>query len=143
MTWCQKNTARQPSTPLGYWGDTWVTANTVASRKAKGRKAAQAARDAILKAAGTRLLPADVHVTSSSVCGEDLTLSPRAFDYLPVSVEVKCQERLNFWEAIKQNEENCACPSIQPIVVFKRNHEKLRVIVDFEYFLHLHFDGAR
>lgn len=44
----------------------------------------------------------DIVVTSSGVTGPDLTLSPAALERFPFVVEVKNQEAINIWAALKQ-----------------------------------------
>jgi hypothetical protein len=103
------------------------------SCKAKGRRAAQEARDLLLKAAEAWLKPDDIKVTSSSVTGEDLSLSPKARDVYPYCLEVKCQERVNIWAALKQAQSHCEGKHWDPILAIRRNHTKLYAVLDFEH----------
>jgi hypothetical protein len=104
------------------------------SAKAKGRRLAQRVRDALLSWAPD-LASDDIQVTSSSVGGEDLRLSPRAREIYPYAIECKNQEKLNVWEAIKQADSHInGCGHI-PLVVFARNHSKDYVVVELEKFL--------
>lgn len=104
------------------------------SCKAKGRRAAEEARLALLSAAPA-LGEDDIRVVPSGVPGEDLWLSPAARAIYPFAMELKNVEKLNFWAAIRQAEEHARSTEYVPLVVFRRNNEKLRVIVDFEKFL--------
>lgn len=91
----------------------------------------------MLNAAARFISPDDILVTSSSVTGEDLRLSPQARVIFPFCFEVKCQERLNIFAAVKQAETHCEGTPHLPAVVFTRNHEKVRCVVDFEFLVNL------
>jgi hypothetical protein len=101
------------------------------SCKAKGRRACQDLKDALLKRF-PELEPDDVQITSSGVTGEDLMLSPKARKFFPFSVEVKNQEKLNIWAAYSQA---CSHGAHTPLLVFKRNRSKLMVCLELEDFL--------
>lgn len=79
----------------------------------------------------------DIVVTSSSVTGEDLMLSPLARKIFPYCFELKNVEKLNVWTAIKQAQNHCGDKPFLPLVVFRRNNHPLRVVVDFEHFVEL------
>ena len=97
---------------------------TVASRKAKGRKAQQLFRDMMLEWAGDVLDPADLKSVSMGETGSDIYFSPAALDLFSFdSVEVKCQERLNVWAALQQMEAH----GKRPILAFKRNRSEMYV----------------
>jgi hypothetical protein len=108
-------------------------ANTVRSRKAKGRtfqkEVARAIREYF------NLQDNDAISTAASVGGEDVILSEFAKRLFPFSVECKKQEKLQIWSAIEQAEKNSK--ERTPIVVFSRNHAKTYVVIDFESFLAL------
>ena len=73
------------------------------SAKAKGQRAVKDVQSAILKYFPD-LTSDDVTVTPSGVNGVDLKLSSEAKTKIPFAIEVKNQERLNIWEALKQAE---------------------------------------
>jgi hypothetical protein len=104
------------------------------SAKAKGRRASQETAQVLLTHAPD-LSPDDVRVVPSGVPGEDLWLSSKARGVYPFAVECKNVEKLNFWDAIRQAEAHAKGTEYLPVVVFRRNNEKLRVIVDFETFI--------
>lgn len=104
------------------------------SSKQKGRRAALEAAQVLLSHAPD-LSPDDVRVVPSGVPGEDLWLSSKARGVYPFAVECKNVEKLNFWEAIRQAEAHAKGTEYLPVVVFRRNNEKLRVILDFEVFI--------
>jgi hypothetical protein len=110
-----------------------MTANTPASRKAKGRLCAQEIKEVMFNAALLFLELDDIQVTSSSVTGADIILSPKAKEIFPVVIEAKCQESLSFWAAIEQAESHKREPHEEPLMVFKRNRTKLRAVVDFAF----------
>lgn len=107
---------------------------TPRSAKSKGRRASLEARQAML-ATAPELSEDDIRVVPSGVPGEDLWLSPAARAIYPFAMELKNVEKLNFWDAIKQAESHAKGTGYIPVVVFRRNNEKLRIIVDFEQFL--------
>lgn len=112
------------------------------SAKAKGRRAAQEVQ-ALLLAHAPELNADDVRVVPSGVPGEDLWLSSKARGVYPFAVEVKNVEKLNFWEAIRQAEAHAKGTEYQPLVVFRRNNDKLRVILDFDRFLKIWHEPGR
>jgi hypothetical protein len=106
-----------------------------ASAKAKGRKLQQWVRDALL-AAAPDLEPDDVRSTSMGASGEDLLLSPAARRVFPISIECKCQERLNIWDALKQAQANAAGHT--PVVFFKRNRSEVFVALPAQTLIDLY-----
>ena len=98
-------------------------ANSVAARKAKGRRLAQLLCDLILDVIGKKGMTAeDVRPVPSGVRGPDVWLSSAATSYLPYAFECKNQERVNIWEWWKQ----CLANSDEkkkPVLVFKRNNQ--------------------
>lgn len=105
------------------------------SGKQKGRRAVAELRASIL-AAFPVLEEDDITLVPTSVGGEDLKLSPKARKLFPFSVEVKNQEKLNVWEAIKQAEAN-ADGKHPAAVAFRRNRHPLWVAVSLDTMLDL------
>lgn len=110
-----------------------MTAKTVASRKAKGRKFQQEIVKAILEMF-TDLEEDDVKSTSMGNSGEDIQLSPKARKKLPIAIEAKCQEALNFWAAYEQAKTNSKNKYI-PVVAAKRNRTEPVVMLSLTNFL--------
>lgn len=109
-----------------------------ASAKQKGRSHQQAVRDAIYKTF-PHLEEGDVRSTSMGASGEDILLSPAALKVFPYSVECKSVEKINIWEAYNQAYQHAAkTKNTIPLVVFKRNHKKPLICVDFDWFMGLH-----
>lgn len=107
------------------------------SAKAKGRRACQETKEALLKAFPA-WHPDDVQVTSSGAPGEDLKLSPRAQSDLNLAFEVKNTETLQMWSALDQAEAHAKKrPGSIPAVVFRRNHTPLYITLKLEAFLGL------
>jgi len=109
-----------------------MTANSTASRKAKGRKLQQWVRDKILARFPTLELD-DVRSTGMGQGGEDIQLSPKARSLFPYTVECKNCERINVYKFYEQ-----ACQHTdkgEPLVVLKSNHKKPLAVVDAEFFL--------
>jgi len=108
-------------------------ANTIQSRKSKGRHAQQLVAKAILDTF-PHLTDRDVKSVPIGTQGDDIQLSEIATKSFQFSTEVKCQERLNIWDAIKQVE---ARATLKPLVVFKRNRSNLYCTLRFSDLLEL------
>jgi hypothetical protein len=104
------------------------------SAKSKGRRPVAELRAAILKAF-PMLEEDDIQMVPTSVGGADLKLSPAARRCWPLDTEVKNQEHLSIWQAIKQAEANSK--HFPPAVAFRRNRHPLWVAVSVETMLHL------
>lgn len=93
-----------------------------ASAKAKGRRFQQWVRDKMLELAPW-LEPDDVRSTSMGASGEDILLSPAAREVFPISMECKCQERLNVWKSMEQAAEHAQAQEgdYTPVLFFTRN----------------------
>tara|TARA_B100002052_G_scaffold167275_1_gene152332 strand:+ start:59 stop:562 length:504 start_codon:yes stop_codon:yes gene_type:complete len=105
------------------------------SAKAKGRRLQQKVVRTILDAF-PGLEDDDCRSTSMGCGGEDVLLSPAARRLVPLSIECKCQERLNIWSAVEQAE--CNAPNeAKPCVVFSKNHAKLYAVLPWDYVLEL------
>jgi hypothetical protein len=108
-------------------------ATTVQSRKAKGRVAQQQVAKAIL-AKFPELTERDVMSVPIGTQGDDILLSEAAVKKFPFSVEVKCQETLNIWAAIKQVEVRA---TQKPLVAFKRNRTEMYCVLKLSDLLEL------
>jgi hypothetical protein len=110
------------------------------SAKAKGRRAAQELKDALLEWAPD-LTSDDIIVTSSGDTGEDLKLSPRAREVYPYVFECKNVEKLNVHEAYDQAVSHWQSRGSKseefPILAFKRNNTPMKVVVSLEHYLKL------
>lgn len=104
------------------------------SAKAKGRRAQQEVRNAILEAFPA-LEPDDVKCAVMGESGEDVKLSPAARKKFPFSIEVKNVERLNIWQALTQAEANAE--KYTPLLAFRRNRTKMYVALPLAAFLEL------
>lgn len=102
------------------------------SSKAKGREAVQVVR-ALLLRAFPDLGQEDVFVKAGAQGGTDLHCSPAVQRYFPFAVEVKCQESLNIWAALRQAAENAG--GRPPIVFFRRARTELYVALRAEDFV--------
>ncbi len=107
------------------------------SAKAKGRRFQQWIRDKLIELLSIH--PEDIESRSMGAGGEDLILARVARLAFPYSIEAKCQERVNLWDAYKQAEANCG--DYEPIVFLKRNNHKPLALVDAEHFIRLHQEG--
>lgn len=108
------------------------------SCKAKGRRACLELAELLLKYCPD-LKPDDIRVTSSSACGEDILLSPKAREIYPYAIEVKNVEKLNVWKAYEQARTHLkqTPERIVPILAFKRNRSDMLVCLNVEDFLWL------
>ncbi len=98
-----------------------MTANTPASRKAKGRRLQQAVRQDLIDRLG--IDPGDILSTAMGQAGCDLYLSPAARARFPFGVECKAQERIALPEWWQQCTRNAEAEGLTPLLVFRRNRE--------------------
>jgi hypothetical protein len=113
----------------------------IQSAKQKGRRGALEVKELLYKYAPD-LKPGDIEVTSSSVTGEDLKLSPAARQIYPLVIECKNTESINVWAAFEQakshlkkyNEET---QFIVPVLFFKRNRSELMACLRADDFIKL------
>lgn len=109
-------------------------AKTVQSRKAKGRRLQQLMRDTIINNFPELTLD-DVRSTSMGAGGEDVTLSAKAREIFPFTVECKAQEGYtklyNAWDQAVSNGEGI------PIVVIKSNKKVPLVTLSLTEFMTL------
>ena len=102
------------------------------SAKAKGRNLQKHVVARILHYF-KELKPDDVTSRSMGAGGEDILLSPKARQCLPISVECKHNKAIavyGFYEQAKQN-----AGEYEPIVVIKQNNSKPLVLLDLDVFL--------
>ncbi len=99
-----------------------MTANTPASRKAKGRVFQQQLREDLITHLG--ISPDDILSTAMGQGGCDLYLSPAARSIFPFGVEAKRCETIAIPAWWKQCECNASKVGLIPLLVFKRNREE-------------------
>lgn len=105
------------------------------SCKAKGRRAAAKVKEALLRTAPD-LKENDIVVTSSGVTGPDLTLSTAALAKFPFVIEVKNQESIGIWAALKQSEGHAqGCET--PLLCFTRNGAEMYACLKLDNLLKL------
>lgn len=117
-----------------------MSAKTAASRKAKGRRAAQEVKDLLTKYAPD--LEHEMLVTPSGVTGPDVLLTRKAFEKFPLPIETKNCESLNIWKAFQQAESHSKHYDIYegqkyPCLFFRRNRSELMVTLKAEDFVKL------
>lgn len=104
-----------------------MTANTPASRKAKGRRLQQAVRQDLVDRLG--IDPGDILSTGMGQSGCDLYLSPAARSRFPFAVECKFQEHATLWPWWEQCVTNAAKEDLMPLLVIRRSRtEPLAVL---------------
>ena len=99
-----------------------MTANTPASRKAKGRRLQRAVRQDLIEHLG--IDPGDILSTGMGQSGCDLYLSPAARAQFPFGVECKAQERIALPEWWKQCTRNAAAEGLAPLLVLKQSRRE-------------------
>jgi hypothetical protein len=104
------------------------------SAKNKGRRLVLKLREELLKRA-PHLKEDDFLITTTSVAGEDLNMSPLARDCYPFSFECKNKEKINIWAAYEQAKTNAN--GYAPIVCFGRNRSVPMVALSLEDFLNI------
>lgn len=110
-------------------------AKTVQSRKAKGRRLQQLVRDTIIGNFGDLTLD-DVRSTSMGAGGEDVTLSAKAREIFPFTVECKAQE--GFTKLYSAWDQAASRPGHSiPIVVIKSNKKVPLVTLSLTEFMTL------
>ena len=102
--------------------------------KAKGRRLQNLLRD-LLREKFPQLEDDDIKSATMGIGGEDIVLSPAARKVLNYSFECKNVERLQFWKAIEQAEEN-SNGSI-PVSVVKKNGKTPFVAMPLDNWLDL------
>lgn len=114
-----------------------MTANTPATRKAKGRSLQNFIHDEILKNFKGILEDGDVKKAIMGESGIDIKLSPHARRIFPYGVECKNTEKINIWAAIGQCEDNAEKEKLKPLLVIKRNRTDVHVVLRWEDFVKL------
>ena len=102
--------------------------------KAKGRRLQNLLRD-LLREKFPQLEDDDIKSATMGIGGEDIVLSPRARKEIPYSFECKNVERLQFWKAVEQAEDN-SNGSI-PVIVVKKNGKTPFVAMPLDNWLDL------
>ena len=111
-----------------------MTANTPASRKAKGRNLQNSVVKRI-RGVFTGLSERDVVSVPMGVNDVDIRLSEAAFKEFPFAVECKATESLNIWSSLKQAEREARKGT--PLLVFKRNRTDIYCALKFDDLLSL------
>jgi len=112
-------------------------ANTVRSRKSKGKKLQKEVQNLLLeKTNHIGLVDGDIQNTIMGESGRDIKLSPAAENVIPFDIECKNTESLNVWNALTQAEENTKSNRI-PLLVFRRNRSKTYAVIELEKLLDL------
>jgi hypothetical protein len=110
-----------------------MTANTPASRKAKGRRFQQEIRDDLIKRLS--LNPGDILSTPMGQAGSDLYLSPEARKWFPFAVECKNQEKVALWPWWDQCTTNAAKEDLAPLLLIKRSRTEPLAVLWWDDFL--------
>ena len=111
-----------------------MTANTPATRKAKGRNL-QNKVVSLIRELFPSLSERDVVSVPMGVNDVDIRLSEAAFKQFPFAVECKAAESLNIWNALKQAEAESRKGA--PLLVFKRNRSEVYCALKLSDFLSL------
>ena len=106
---------------------------TIQSRKAKARSLQKHVRD-IIMGLFTKLTIDDVHSTSMGAQGEDVMLSSRAREFLPIQVECKANQRFSIYKQYKQAQQH---GPYEPVLIIRGDNKKALAVVDAKYFFSL------
>ena len=112
-----------------------MTANTPASRKAKGRRLQQAVRQDLVDRLG--IDPGDVQSTAMGQSGCDLYLSPAARERFPFGVECKAQEAIALPAWWRQCTANAEKEGLTPLLLIKRNREEPLAVLQWSDLIRL------
>lgn len=104
------------------------------SAKSKGRTLCKYVKERILKRF-ISLKDDDIKVTSSGANGEDLQFSPKAREYMPISLECKNRKAFAIYKDYAQAQSNAK--EYTPVLVIKQNKCKPLAVVDLDVFLML------
>ena len=104
-----------------------MTANTPASRKAKGRRFQQAVRQDLIERLGVP--EGDVLSTAMGQSGCDLYLSPAARDRFPYGVECKHQEAIALPAWWRQCTANAEAEGLAPLLVLKQSRREALAVL--------------
>lgn len=107
---------------------------TARSAKAKGRVGQQEVRDSLLKAF-PELHPDDVKSQIMGVNGEDIVLSPRAREVLPLSIEVK--RRRDFKTMYQYLSQAVQDGKYEPVVFLRGDRQEWLALCKADYFMEL------
>lgn len=105
------------------------------SAKSKGRRLQQKIAASIIEAF-PHLNEDDCFSTSMGAQGEDIRMSPLARKSVPLSIECKCQEKLNVWSCLDQAKSNCP-KNVTPCLIFSRNRAPTYATVPWDFLLKL------
>ena len=112
-----------------------MTANTPASRKAKGRRLQQAVRQDLVDRLG--IDPGDILSTGMGQSGCDLYLSPAARTIFPFGVECKAQEAIALPAWWKQCTRNAEVEGLAPLLILKQSRREPLAVLRWEDLLAL------
>lgn len=104
-----------------------MTANTPASRKAKGRRLQQAVRQDLVDRLG--IDPGDILSTAMGQSGCDLYLSPAARERFPFAVECKAQETIALPAWWRQCTRNAAAEGLAPLLILKQSRREALAVL--------------
>lgn len=112
-----------------------MTANTPASRKAKGRRLQQAVRQDLVDRLG--IDPGDILSTAMGQSGCDLYLSPAARERFPFAVECKAQEAIALPAWWRQCTRNAEAEGLAPLLILKQSRREALAVLRWEDLLAL------
>jgi len=119
-----------------------LKSRSVGRAKGGGQSSKQKGRAAVLEVAALirdklGLQDGDVWVKAGAQMGVDLHFSPFASAQFPFATEVKNQEQLNIWQALKQAEAAVTKDQPTAVLFFRRAGSRLYAVVDAQTFMGL------
>ena len=82
----------------------------------------------------------DIKSTIMGDQGEDVQLSPRARDLIPVSIECKSHARMAVYSLYEQAEKEAEGTENQPVLVIKANRKQPLVVIGLDNWLDLEYN---
>jgi len=112
-----------------------MTANTPASRKAKGRRFQQAVRQDLIDCLG--IDPGDILSTAMGQAGCDLYLSPAGRERFPFGVECKAQETISLPAWWRQCTANAEKEGLTPLLLVKQSRKEPLAVLQWSDLIRL------
>ena len=109
---------------------------STSAAKAKGRKAQQLVRDALL-AAYPDLEPDDIKSIGMGQAGNDIELSPAARKLVPYAFEVKARAKVSLIYDVLEQAKASDKNGLTPIGVIKADRKKPVVVLELDHFIDL------
>ncbi len=112
----------------------------ISSAKAKGHRLEALIRDKLIEK--FNLTSDEIRISVGSETGEDIKLSRKAQEKIPLKIEAKSRAKFSLYayydQAIGHNGDN-----LEPCVVIKANRRKPLIVIDLNYFLEMLYEKTK